>query len=280
MSINPQKYIQYLSLKSDPALALMQLIKQHEKEMEDYMKDHKEEMAKYMAECDKKMEEMMNEKIDKMEQKDPVNPGFIQKIVNQTVAQLVKDSKGDKGDAIIGPQGDIGPKGDSIVGPQGERGPQGIVGPMGSTGKDGRNGLSGIDGKTPQKGVDYFTKQEIQEFMDKIKESLKIGEIMNKLNELQTAISNLDRNQKLSGQKTLHRGGLALEWLEVPSGTVNDVNTVFTLAYTPADDNKVMVWFNGSLFKRNTDYTISGSTITTTTAPPTDSIIQITYQRQ
>ena len=57
--------------------------------------------------------------------------------------------KGDKGDT--GPKGVKGDKGDK--GDRGERG---------ADGKDGINGADGKDGYTPQKGVDYFTAQDIK----------------------------------------------------------------------------------------------------------------------
>ena len=46
---------------------------------------------------------------------------------------------------------------DSLVGPQGEKGEQGEVGPQGPQGE------KGADGYTPEKGVDYFTEEEINE---------------------------------------------------------------------------------------------------------------------
>jgi hypothetical protein len=51
-------------------------------------------------------------------------------------------------------------------------------------------------------------------------------------------------------------------WNEVPSGTLNGVNAVFTLAYTPVV-GKLMLFKNGILQKvgSGNDYTISGSTI-------------------
>lgn len=41
----------------------------------------------------------------------------------------------------------------NIMGPKGETGPAGPAGPVGE---------AGADGKTPEKGVDYFTEEDIQ----------------------------------------------------------------------------------------------------------------------
>ena len=86
--------------------------------------------------------------------------------------------KGDKGDpftfedfspeqlkALKGEQGEKGEKGDrgaqGIQGDKGDRGETGAQGPKGADGKDGTNGIDGKDGYTPQKGVDYFTDEDI-----------------------------------------------------------------------------------------------------------------------
>ena len=71
--------------------------------------------------------------------------------------------KGPKGDT--GPQGEKGDKGDT-----GAQGPQGLKGDKGDPGEQGTQGIQGIqglkgdkgeDGYTPQKGVDYFTDEDI-----------------------------------------------------------------------------------------------------------------------
>lgn len=63
---------------------------------------------------------------------------------------------------------------------------------------------------------------------------------------------------------------------EVPSGTVNSSNTAFTLANTPTSGT-VQFYINGLRQKLITDYTISGSTITTTVAPTTGDLLLTDY---
>ena len=73
---------------------------------------------------------------------------------------LLKGEKGDKGDiGERGPQGIQGIQGEK--GDKGDRGETGAQGPKGEDGKDGTNGIDGKDGYTPQKGVDYFTDEDI-----------------------------------------------------------------------------------------------------------------------
>jgi hypothetical protein len=62
---------------------------------------------------------------------------------------------------------------------------------------------------------------------------------------------------------------------EVPSGAVNGSNTVYTLANTPIA-GKEMVFKNGLLMYPSDDYTISGGTITFSSAPSTGRIT-VTY---
>lgn len=69
-----------------------------------------------------------------------------------------------------------------------------------------------------------------------------------------------------SGAGTLQAG-------EVPTGTVNSSNTAFTLSYTPSVAGAVIVVLNGVVQYNGTDYTITGTTITFTTAPVTGSTI-------
>lgn len=64
--------------------------------------------------------------------------------------------------------------------------------------------------------------------------------------------------------------------LEVPSGAINGSNVTFTTAFTPVV-NSEMIFLNGLAQQRTIDYTMSGSTITFTTAPLTGDTITTTY---
>lgn len=63
---------------------------------------------------------------------------------------------------------------------------------------------------------------------------------------------------------------------ESPSGSVNGINVIFVLSQTPTS-NSEMVFLNGLLIKRTVDYTISGTTLTFTSAPTTGDDVKITY---
>ena len=66
---------------------------------------------------------------------------------------------------------------------------------------------------------------------------------------------------------------------ETPSGTVNGSNTDFTLANTPVSGSE-QVYRDGQLMKGGgDDYSISGTTITFTTAPTTGSVLLVTYKQ-
>lgn len=51
------------------------------------------------------------------------------------------------------------------------------------------------------------------------------------------------------------------------SGTINGINTTFTLSATPTDANSVQLSLDRQLQIQGVDYTLSGATITYTTAP-------------
>jgi hypothetical protein len=68
--------------------------------------------------------------------------------------------------------------------------------------------------------------------------------------------------------------------LEVPSGTINGTNKVFTLAFAPNPQLSLRVSNNGILLKQGADYTLSGSTVTFVTAavPQTGDLLTASYR--
>jgi hypothetical protein len=60
---------------------------------------------------------------------------------------------------------------------------------------------------------------------------------------------------------------------EVPIGEVNKRNAIFTLAHAPNPASSLRVYFNGLLQRVTADYTLSGKTITFTTAPDTGELL-------
>lgn len=66
---------------------------------------------------------------------------------------------------------------------------------------------------------------------------------------------------------------------EVPAGTVNGVNNTFTLANTPYAGSEHF-YINGILQEPGSvDYSISGTTITTTVAPETGDVLRVSYRK-
>jgi hypothetical protein len=54
---------------------------------------------------------------------------------------------------------------------------------------------------------------------------------------------------------------------EIPAGTVNGVNAVFTLSSVPYTAKCVFLTLNGRPMRQGADYTINGANITMITAP-------------
>lgn len=65
---------------------------------------------------------------------------------------------------------------------------------------------------------------------------------------------------------------------ETPTGTVNGVNTDFVLNLQPSPTSSLKVYVNGQRMRETEDYTISATTITFLTPPPTGSIILCDYR--
>lgn len=142
------------------------------------------------------------------------------------------------------------------------------------------------DGKTPEKYVDYFTMQDIQEFSQKAASLVEYDgqKIVTKINDLPLNpafqidakhIKNLPKADKREGTSigSVHRGGLKLVWNVALSGTVNGVNTVFTVPAGQPDpkDDKFIISVRGVLKTEDAgDFTVSNSnrTITFASAPP------------
>lgn len=64
---------------------------------------------------------------------------------------------------------------------------------------------------------------------------------------------------------------------EEPTGLVNGANVTYTLSQTPTSNAAVKLYLNGLFQRQGTDYTISGVTITFTTAPATNSTVDALY---
>ena len=79
-------------------------------------------------------------------------------------------------ESLVGPQGPEGPQGapgeNGPQGVQGPQGPEGPTGPAGPQGKEGPQGQPGEDGKTPERGVDYWTPQDIAQIVEETTEAI------------------------------------------------------------------------------------------------------------
>lgn len=65
---------------------------------------------------------------------------------------------------------------------------------------------------------------------------------------------------------------------ETPTGAVNGVNTVYTLASDPNPDSSFELEVNGLEQILTDDYILSGSTVTTTIAWPTGTKLRCNYR--
>lgn len=86
-----------------------------------------------------------------------------------------------------------------------------------------------------------------------------------------------------SGQITVSAttGVSNIQWNERLTGDSDGLNTVFTMAYTPASPTTLMVFVNGVLQEAGVtaDFTISGDTVTFNNPPAAESKITATYSR-
>lgn len=173
-----------------------------------------------------------------------------------------------------GPKGDRGPQGEK--GNTGAQGPQGLKGDKGEKGDTGEQGIQGIqgiqgekgdkgdDGYTPQKGVDYFTPEDIAELNIPSVDQTYTPESENAQSGKAVAEAVLPKLDKpeiapqvgdiLKVTSVNEDGTFATEWAEVEAGSSNewellaDITTereVSTILATVAKDfSEAIIVFN------------------------------------
>lgn len=98
------------------------------------------------------------------------------------------------------------------------------------------------------------------------------------------ALSRNDREAVLEPWRWLFHagGGVPLSWIndESPSGTINGVNSIFTIANTPNPANSLILVRNGQTMFDGEAYTLVGSTITFNTnfIPQAGDVLRAWYQ--
>lgn len=72
-----------------------------------------------------------------------------------------------------------------------------------------------------------------------------------------------------------------LVWNERLTGATDGINTNFSLAYTPASPDAIMVFLNGVLQEQGAgaDFTLAGNTVTMSLSPPPESKLTATYSK-
>lgn len=173
-----------------------------------------------------------------------------------------KGDKGEKGDSIQGPPGQPG-----IQGLTGETGPMGPVGPRGPKGEDskvpGPKGDKGDPGKDGSDGKDAVINKDeiINALIEVIKKNKAID--ISHIRNAQPLINSATKLQKLDfDDQRWHGGGMSTAFF-VSGEVVAGSGTSWTLANTP----KLFLGLYAQGQKLSTsrgDYTISGSSITTT----------------
>lgn len=230
-----------------------------------------EKIANTAKEVDSKLEEIKEELKKKLE--------------SELVLEIDREElKGEKGE-------------DGKDGEDGEKGEQGVAGKDGKDGRDGLVGKDGLDGKDGKDGNDGSpdTAEEIRNKLETLKDEDRLdakaiknlpesivkyagrgGGVREVIAGTNITVDNSNLGYPVISS-TGGSGGTVDAYAEVPTGTVNSVNTVFTLAQAPANTDGVIVLLNGITQYNGTDYNVSGATITFVEAPTTGSTIFAYY---
>lgn len=164
-------------------------------------------------------------------------------------------------------KGDTGEKGER--GESGKDGRDGVDGKDGRDGRDGVDGLNGRDGKDGQNGKDgtEITPEQIRDKLEGLKEKLSIHAIQ----DLPKLLEEKESKGRSAFPSLISKRIRFIDD-ETPSGTIDGVNTVFTLSKDPAKGS-LKVYRGGGRQRVTEDYTLSGRTITFTIPPVTGEII-------
>ena len=65
-----------------------------------------------------------------------------------------------------------------------------------------------------------------------------------------------------------------MEMLAVDTFSGNNSTTAFTLSFDPGDENNTRVFIDG-VYQSKSNYTVSGTTLTFSTAPPSGTAIEV-----
>lgn len=132
--------------------------------------------------------------------------------------------------------------------------------------------LAKVPEKTPEQIRDSL--ESIQEEEEKLAISA-IAHLEEKLKDLEKK-SGMSRGS-IGG---FNYGALQLHIIddETPVGTIDGINTTFTIKNPPNPVSSLKVYLNGQRMRTTEDYTFSGNTITFITAPPSTSVLLVDYR--
>jgi len=206
----------------------------------------------------------------------------------------VDDKKTLKVKGLKGADGVDGTDGkDGLDGTDGVDGTDGLDGTDGTDGKDGytpvkgKDYFDGKDGYTPVKGKDYFdgnikdlSPQEIRDALELLSKGEKLS--IQSIEDLGEIIEELRKFKKEVGSGG--GGGFTSPIYnfvddEVPAGTINGTNTVFTVARLPFRGS-LKLYRGGARQRVTEDYTLSADqkTVTFLIAPQVGEILLCDYR--
>lgn len=156
-----------------------------------------------------------------------------------------------------GPQGEPGPQGErgiqGLQGPQGIQGPQGPQGDPGPQGEKGDQGAQGIQGEkgengyTPQRGIDYWTAEDVEMIVADTINSIKAQEPNYKLIDTITIgenVSEIDLTEDTNGNAYDFDAVLLKISTQAGSGT-HELRGFFYLGKDPVEN--FYWWFDGGI---------------------------------
>ena len=231
-------------------------------------------MQKFEQEYKKKVETLIEEFRQKLE---AITAEVLE--THNIMRKMQKGDRGEKGDSGIDSTvpGPIGPKGETGAPGRDSRvpGPIGDAGPQGEPGKDGQNGKDGV---SPDKDeVAKLTLNFLKEDKFSVDDIEGLRNILNAIIRNQAELRG--RTGKVGGESGGGGGGMG-NWVNNHWQGDNS-DTTFTLTYNVASNGTaIIVLLNGQVQEYTTHFTVSGKTLTFTTAPFAGAEIHALYVRK
>jgi len=202
------------------------------------------------------------------------------------------------GGGATGPMGPTGPQGE--IGPTGATGPIGATGPQGETGLTGPTGPAGPSSGGSVSSIEWVFMEVPTGVVDDSNTTFQLANSPSPTKSLMLFINGVLQIQGVGKDYTLSsqtiqmavplqfgskivatysylKSGSSISWMESVAGSLDGMNTTFTLENVPTPASSLMFFVNGILQMQDHDYILVGNAIEMNDPPRENYNLAATY---